>query len=84
MNYMRKRQIVPLPKTEAQRKMIEHQMSMRQAIGPQNVPKYFAMQKEKFLQQAQQMGLDMFAVQDFIEQRGVCENNMNIVLDMMN
>lgn len=33
------------------------------------------------MQQAQQMGLDMFAVQDFIDQRGLCENNMNIVLD---
>jgi hypothetical protein len=27
------------------------------------------------------MGLDMFAVQDFLEQRGLCELNMNIVLD---
>jgi hypothetical protein len=46
VSYMRKRNIVPLPKTDAQRKMIEHQLSMRQAIGPQNVPRYFAMQKE--------------------------------------
>jgi len=43
---MRKRQINPLPKTEAQRKMLEHQMSMRQAISAANVPKYFAIAKE--------------------------------------
>lgn len=30
------------------------------------------------------MGLDMFQVQDFIETRGLCENNMNIVLDNLN
>lgn len=30
------------------------------------------------------MGMDMFAVQDFIETRGLCENNMNTVLDNLN
>ena len=30
------------------------------------------------------MGMDLFQVNDFIDQRGVCEVNMNIVLDMMN
>jgi hypothetical protein len=54
---------------------------MRQAISAQNVPRYFQMAKEQFLQKAQQMGLDMFAVQDFIDNKGLCENNMNIVLD---
>jgi hypothetical protein len=54
---------------------------MRQAISPQNIPRYFMMAKEQFLQQSQQMGLDMFAVQDFIDNKGLCENNMNIVLD---
>ena len=46
ISYMRKRGIAPLPKSEAQRKMIEHQMSMRQAMGAQNVPRYFAFAKE--------------------------------------
>jgi hypothetical protein len=30
------------------------------------------------------MGLDLFAVQDFIESRGLCEMNMNIILDQLN
>ena len=58
-------------------------MSLRQATTAAVIPRHFVMMREKFLQQAQQMGLDLFQVQDFIDQRGVCELNMNIVLDMM-
>ena len=29
------------------------------------------------------MGLDTFAVQDLIEEQGICENSVNLVLDLM-
>jgi len=30
------------------------------------------------------MGIDTFEVQDLIEEKGIWENNMEIILDMMN
>jgi len=37
------------------------------------IPKYFMDKKERFLQQAAQMGFDLYQCQDFLEQRGICE-----------
>ena len=45
---------------------------------------YFLNEKEKFLQQCNNMGLDMYACQDFLEQKGICEKDVNIVLDNCN
>ena len=48
------------------------------------VPRYFISHKEQFMQQAQQMGMDVYQVQDFLDSKGICEAQMNIVLDQMN
>jgi len=46
---------------------------MRQAYQPGQIPKYFRDLKEGFIQKAQEMGLDLFQVQDFVENKGLCE-----------
>ena len=50
INYMRKRGIVPLPRTEALRQQIQHQLSMRQAVSHSALPRYFVQSRENFLQ----------------------------------
>lgn len=85
LNYMRKKNIVPHARTEAQRQMIAQQLSMRpnaQMMAP--IPKYFTDKKERFIQQCASMGLDLYQVQDFLEQRGIVEAETNIILDQMN
>ena len=37
--------------------------------------------KEKFINSLESMGMDRFKVQDFIEDKGICESNQNLVLD---
>lgn len=41
------------------------------------------MLKQRMLDQAQQMGMDVFEVQDFLETKGLYETNFNIILDQM-
>lgn len=49
------------------------------------IPPYFMSKKEHFLQQCAQMGFDLYQCQDFIEQRGICELQMNnLVENLMN
>lgn len=40
--------------------------------------------KETLIGKAQEMGIDTFQVQDIIEERGIWENNMEIILDLLN
>lgn len=49
LSYMRKRGIPPLPKTEMQRQQIQKQLSMKEAIQPGMIPRYFVQVKERFL-----------------------------------
>lgn len=81
LNFYRKHNIAPFPKSEAQRQAMMQQLSMRQNYQPTVVPPYFAKQKEYFLQQASEMGFDMFQVQDFLEQKGLVELQMGNIVD---
>ena len=83
LQYMRKRNIMPLPKTEMQRRQLQQQLSMRQAMAPGTIPRFFMNEKERMLQKAQEMGMDMFACQDILENKRVWESNMELLLDMM-
>ena len=57
---------------------------MRPAQNVQPIPAYFVNKKEQFLQAANNMGVDLFAAQDFLEGKGICEAEMNNLLDNMN
>ena len=54
--------------------------------NPQSVlvPKYFYEKKERFLQQCAQMGFDLYQCQDFLETRGLCEEQFNNLVDNLN
>ena len=56
-------------------------MSLRPAQNVQPIPAYFVNKKEQFLQAANNMGVDLFAAQDFLEGKGICEAEMNNLLD---
>lgn len=51
LNWMRKHNITPHPRTEEQRRLIQQQLSMRpNAMGPTHVPRYFLTKKDMFVQ----------------------------------
>ena len=75
LNFMRKNGIVPNPRTEQERRLLQQQMTMGSRPVPGAVPVYFKDLKEKYIRQAEAMGFDPFAVQDFIDDKGVCEFN---------
>lgn len=82
LNWYRRHNIRPYQSTEETRSMLQKQLSMK--TGQQTpVPPYYSMLKQRMLDQCQQMGMDPFEVQDFIEQKGLYEYNINVVLDQM-
>ncbi len=84
LNYMRKHNITPFPRTEEQRRQIQAQMSLRnQSMNPGQIPPYFLEKKEKFLQQVAAMGFDLFSCQDWLEQRGLYEAQLDVFLNAM-
>lgn len=48
---------------------------------PVVAPEFFREQKEKFLQQCQDMGMDFMEVSDFIETKGIVETSFEIIID---
>mgnify|MGYP007006649473 CR=1 FL=1 len=48
---------------------------------PKVAPEFFREQKEKFLQQCQDMGMDFMEVSDFIEAKGIVETSFEIIID---
>ena len=56
-------------------------MSLKTGVQTGLVPQYFLMLKQKLIDQCQQMGMDPFEVQDFLEEKGLYEYNVNIILD---
>ena len=37
-----------------------------------------------FLQKIEQMGFDLYQVQDFLEHKGICEDQVQVLLDNIN
>lgn len=67
LNFMRKHNIAPYPRSEEERRRIQQQMTMGAGAQAQGaVPRYFVEKKERFLQQLQQMGYDLYQCQDWL------------------
>ena len=47
------------------------------------IPPYYMMLKQKMIDQCQQMGMDPFKVQDFLDEKGLAEMNVNVILDQL-
>lgn len=82
LNWMRKHNIAPYPRSEDERRRIQQQMTMGAAgMAPGQIPSYFVNKKEHFLQQAQGMGYDLYQCQDFLMTRGIPELQMNNLVE---
>lgn len=58
-------------------------MSQARSLGgnmPQDKGDFWSFKKEEFLQRLQQQGLDLFAMQDFIENRGMPSMDEYIIM----
>ena len=86
LNWMRKHNVNPYPRSEEERRRIQQQMTMGASgqMGAGQIPRYFGEKKEQFMQQCQQMGFDLYQVQDWLMTRGICEAQQNIVIDQIN
>ena len=79
------RNIYPMPAKEEQRKKIAAQLSLKSDANNQQqvLDMHQGIQKEKLIGTAQQMGLDTFQCQDIIEEKGLWENNVDLLLDLI-
>jgi len=91
LNFFRTQNITPNPATEAQRQMLQAQLSKANSLGnnnpnPHNVPQdeFFEKKKEDFLAQLQNQGVDFFAAKDFIESKGVYSMSSQCLLQNLN
>ena len=76
---------MPRPAKEEDRKRIAAQLSLRNKVNPQKqLDMHQSILKEALIGKAQEMGIDTFTVQDIIEEKGIWENSMEIILDMLN
>lgn len=86
LNFFRKNQIVPLPALEAQKREIQKKLSMQKSLNSNNngPPEFFVERQERFMQKMAEMGMDIMDVKDFIEDKGLVEENPEILLDYLN
>ena len=54
LNFMRKRGIAPMTRSELQRQQIKNNLDQKQALGPGYVPQFFATERDKMISAAQQ------------------------------
>merc|ERR1712083_1247121 len=86
LGYFRNNGIHPNPATEAQKRALQQQLSQARSLGGQNpVDKgdFWAKKKERFLLEKQNQGMDLFAMQDFLENKGMVSLDEHIVRDCM-
>ena len=53
-------------------------------MGGGHIPRYFMNKKEAFVQQAAAMGFDPLNCSEFLTDRGICEMQLNNLMDNMN
>ena len=76
-----------MPQTAAARRAIQQKLSMQKSLGgdhnSKSIDNFFFKRKEKFMQKMTDMGMDMMAVKDFIEDKCIHEENPEILLDWL-
>lgn len=86
LSYFRRRGIRPNPATEAQKRVLQNQLSQARSMGgnmPIDKQDFWSQQKENFLMKMQSQGYDLFTMQDFIEQKGMVSMDSYILTDNM-
>ncbi len=78
VDFFTRKNIYPNPSKEAERTKILGQLKQNVDTDPlsKQLDSYSREKKEEMIQMAEKAGLDTFAVQDFIEEKGIYENNL--------
>lgn len=85
VDFFLKRNIQPKPAKEDQRAKIAAQLSLRSKGDPsQKMDLFQESRKNKLVDRCSEMGMDTFEVQDLLNERGVWENSMDLVVEAMN
>lgn len=84
VDFFVKRNIYPKASKEDDRKRIQAQLSLKSKMDPnKKLDQFQEAKKHELIDRVTEMGLDTFAVQDLLEEKGICENSVNLVLDLM-
>ena len=84
LNFFKKKGIVPNPSDEAGRKRIQQKLAQARSVrGNQDDEDFFSKRKAAFEQKMVEMGMDLNQVQNFLESKGIPEENPELVLDHM-
>ena len=51
--------------------------------GEEDAPEFFVNRREQFINQCINMGMDFVEVKDFLEDKGIVEENLEIIIDHM-
>lgn len=85
LNFMKKNNIVPMPATEERRRQIQNKLSMQRSLGGgERAEDFFTRRQEEFVMKMTEMGMDVMQIKDFLEDKGLYEENPEIVLDHLN
>lgn len=81
-DHFKKKNIVPMPKSDVQRKQIKKQLSKSNSIGGQRLmDKFFMEKQEKFFERVGDMGIDLMSIKDFCEDKQMYEENAELIID---
>lgn len=85
LDFFRKKNIVPLPAHEDQKRKIQQKLSMQKSMGNEDnkPPEFFEEMKNKFKEQMVDMGMDPIEIEDFLEDKGLVELNPELIIDHM-
>jgi len=85
VDFFTKRNIFPKPAKEEQRNAIVSKLSLKSKVDPnKQLDRYQEGRKQKLIEDCAQMGFDHFEVQDLIEEKGIWENSMDLLLAAKN
>jgi len=71
-----------MPSTEEGKRRIQQKLSQQRSLGGnQKQEDFFSHRKEIFLNKMADMGMDLMEVKDFVEERGIVEENPELIID---
>jgi hypothetical protein len=86
LDYFKRRNIDPLPANPVKKREIMQKLQAQRSMGgKQKVEgdEFFDARKEQLIQKMVDMGMDLVEVTDFIEDKGLFEENPEIIIDQM-
>ena len=82
LDYMRKNHIQPNAATAEQKRLIQQKLAAQTKLGNDaDNDEFFDIRKEAMISKMTEMGMDREQVADFIENRGMFEENPELIID---